>query len=372
MILLLILVKAIWVGVACWNNGDLESEKDDILKRRTYLIDRTVCAPRQLLYEMPRGLDFQLKGEWALYSCSMLTQALVNISILYPETRNDAVEQIDSLITMVMSEDLRLYDIARWKEDPLASLNSDNSHISYLSHLAWMINNYRNVGGEAKYDGLNEEICATMNRRILGSGIMNLPTYPDEDIYVPDMLVAILALSKYQGSVDYTSTVESWLDLAKSEWIDKRTGLLVSYLSHETGTQTQRPVKGSYAALNCYYLSLIDPDFAKEQYGRLKSRFRQEGWVDGLKEYDDDGCVLGFDVDAGPVIFNLSPSGTAFSVGCATYFEDMDFRNQLLRTAEIAGTTYTSDGKSHYILADVALVGEAIMLAMRTNKNFSN
>lgn len=30
------------------------------------------------------------------------------------------------------------------------------------------------------------------------------------------------------------------------------------------------------------------------------------------------------------------------------------------------GTSYRRKGKSHYLLADVALVGEAIMLAMRT------
>lgn len=36
-----------------------------------------------------------------------------------------------------------------------------------------------------------------MNRRILQSPSLNLPTYPGEFIYVPDMLVAIVALSDY-------------------------------------------------------------------------------------------------------------------------------------------------------------------------------
>lgn len=369
-ILLLILVKVVWVVAACWNNGNFDNEKNDILKRRAYLIERIVSSPRQLLREMPNGIDIQFRGEWALYSCSMLTQALVNISSLYPETREESVEKIERLIEIVLSDDLKLYDMARWEEDPIESLGSDNSHISYLSHLAWMINNYKKVGGSSKYDRLNKDICATMNRRITKSGIMNLPTYPEEEIYVPDMLVAIMALSDFHGPADYSSTVNKWLDKAKSEWRDEKTGLLVSYLSNETGLQVKRPVKGSYSALNCYYLSLIDTEFAKEQYDRLKATFRQEGWINGLKEYHDGSCLLGLDIDAGPIICNLSPSGTAFSVGCATYFEDTVFRNQLLKTAEIAGTTYTSNGKSHYILANVALVGEAIMLAMRTNKNF--
>jgi hypothetical protein len=30
-----------------------------------------------------------------------------------------------------------------------------------------------------------------------------------------------------------------------------------------------------------------------------------------------------FDIDAGPILMNLSPTGTAFGIGAATYFGDM-------------------------------------------------
>ena len=36
----------------------------------------------------------------------------------------------------------------------------------------------------------------------------------------------------------------------------------------------------------------------------------------------------------------------------------------ILRTAEIAGHSVRHNGKQHYLLANVALVGESIMLAM--------
>ena len=42
-------------------------------------------------------------------------------------------------------------------------------------------------------------------------------------------------------------------------------------------------------------------------------------------------------------------------------------RKGILKTAEIAGHTIKMGDKRHYLLANVALVGEAIMLAMRTN-----
>ena len=39
------------------------------------------------------------------------------------------------------------------------------------------------------------------------------------------------------------------------------------------------------------------------------------------------------------------------------------------RTAEIVGHTVTWNRTKHYALANIALVGEAILLAMRTNVN---
>lgn len=58
---------------------------------------------------------------------------------------------------------------------------------------------------------------------------------------------------------------------------------------------------------------------------------------------------------------------TAFMAGEATYFNDDITRTKILRTAEIAGHTIKLGKKRHYLLANIALVGESIMLAMRTN-----
>ena len=100
---------------------------------------------------------------------------------------------------------------------------------------------------------------------------------------------------------------------------------------------------------------------------KLKSLFWKDGFVSGLKEYWDCTCPIGLDMDAGPILFELSPSGTAFFTGSATYFDDSEVRTEILRTAEIAGHTIKMGDRRHYLLANVALVGEAIMLAMRTN-----
>lgn len=112
----------------------------------------------------------------------------------------------------------------------------------------------------------------------------------------------------------------------------------------------------------------IDKAFAREQYDTLKSLFWKDTWVTGLKEYWDRWYYFGMDIDAGVILFELSPSGTAFFAGPATYFGDARVRSGILKTAEVAGHTVGSGDNRHYLLGNVALVGEAIMLAMRTHK----
>ena len=368
-IVIFVLLKCFSVQWGCKGHGTVDGEKKEILQRRDYLVSKIITTPASVLNEMPSGIGAQFQGEWALYSCSMLSAALTNISSIYPETKDDNLQNIDRLIKIVISPELRKYDKERWGEDPLASLNDNQSHVSYLSHLAWMISGYKAVGGDNKYDELFSSLCEAMNRRIQQSKCLNLPTYPDEPIYIPDMLVAIVALSQYSqmNNGKYSSTVKQWVSRARTEWIDPKTGLLVSFLCDDGRQIEEAPIKGSYSALNCAYLSYIDEEFAHEQYDKLKKIFWKDGAPSGFKEYYNHSCVFGFDIDAGPIILGLSPSGTAFATGVVTYFGDNDVRTKILRTAEIAGHTILWKGKRHYALANIALVGEAIMLAMRTN-----
>ena len=134
-------------------------EKNEMLARRNYLLGKLLVTPEEVLNEMPPSIGVQFQGEWALYSCSMLSAALVDMSKLYPETRQENLQYVDSLISIVMSPELSYYDYLRWGEDPLESLDGDESHISYISHLAWMMCGYKQLGGDSKYDKLLSDLC---------------------------------------------------------------------------------------------------------------------------------------------------------------------------------------------------------------------
>lgn len=368
----LVVVKVIWILWATRGHGSLEGEKKEIIRRANYLTSKVATSPQELLNEMASGIGAQFQGEWALYSCSMTTAALANIAILYPQNKELSIKFIEQIIDIALSPDIYEYDAVRWMEDPMDGIYGDVSHISYYSHIAWMISRYKQIGGDSKYDDLYHSLCDAMNRRIRQSPFLNLPTYPEEYIYIPDMLVAIVALHNYYcqyNKKEYAETVNMWIEKAKTEWIDKETGLVASFLidNYDGSARNGLEIKGSYSALNCYYLSLIDSEFAEEQYECLKKYFKQSFPMNGIKEYHDRTCLFGFDIDAGPIVFNLSPSGTAFAIGAATSLGDMKFRGQLLKSGEIVGSTVSWFGKSHYLLANWALVGEAIALAMRTS-----
>lgn len=369
-IVFLVVAKVLWVTCATIGHGSYEGEKKEIIRRANYLTSKVITTPQELLNEMPSGIGEQFQGEWALYSCSMTCAALANIAMLYPLNKELSIKFIGQIIDLAMSSEIREYDKLRWREDPLDGIYGDLSHISYYSHLAWMISRYKQIGGDGKYDGLYHSLCKAMNRRIRQSPYLNCKTYPGELVYIPDMLVAIVALHNYSCQYDkkYSTTVNMWIERAKKEWIDKETGLLASFLEAENGiTQIVMPVKGSYSALNCYYLSLVDPVFAKEQYECFLRNFKQCFPITGISEYHDGYCLFGMDIDAGPIIFGLSPSGTGFALGAATSLDDSGFRKKLLQTIETGGSTVRWLGQSHYLVSNIALVAEAIILAMRTS-----
>ena len=366
-ILFIVIGKMVWVARMTKDIGSFESERTDILQRREFLLGKVITTPREVIDAMPAAVGEQFQGEWAIYTTSMLSAALVNTAILYPETRDGVAEKIDSLISITMTPELRKYDADLWGEDPLESLDGDNSHISYISLLAWMISGYKTVGGDGKYDALFDSLCETMARRLEKSPILNLTTFPDPYVFVPDMLVAIVALKNYSrmNGGKYQRLVDAWLANIKANYMDPKTGLVMSIIPGESWVRT-RPVLGSYSALSVYYLTFVDEEFAREQYDLLKKTFLKRRPFFGLRETVRGSKGDFFLMDSGPVLFGLSPSGTAFGIGGATYFRDMETRSRFLRSGELAGFTVKRKDSRHYLLADIALVGEAITLAMRT------
>lgn len=353
------------------NRVSWEDEKEDILERAEWLCQNIVMGPEQFLKKMPPFLGKQYGGQWAIYSCVHLSVALANISVLYPEVTSLYLKYQEKIVDLVLSPKIRYYDTMQWKEDALLTLSGSKSHMTYLSLLACVISNYKFMGGSDKYDDVFHKCCNALHRRMLQRSDLCLPSFPNGIVFIPDMMFAIIALCHYSRLYDneYADVVIQWLEKIKKDCIHKGTGLIIAKMYDKWNSRT---VRGSYAALNCYCLTQIDVNFAEEQYLRMKSAMMKRERicnteVYGIKEYLRKSPDFEFNIDAGPIVKGLSPSGTAWAIGSATYFGDWEFRNQLLRTAEIAGKTIKGNGVRHYKLSELALVGEAVVLAMRTH-----
>ena len=348
-------------------------EKDELLRRAAWLCKEVIVShPEELIAKMPEAIGRQFQGEWAIYACSMTACALCNLIRLYPELKDDYLKKVTHLIEQTNTPVIRFYDTLCWKEDAIETLDGDASHMTYISILAWMIGNYRLAGGDCRYNALHKKLCDTLNRRMLASHDLNLPSFPNGIIFLPDMMFAGLALKDYDSicGETYQATIAKWLYNLTTRYIEHKTGLLASTVFPD---MTTGRTSGAYSGLNTTGLALLDKRFGEEQLQKLKDNLIISfGKYAAVREYLNRMPKLTFDIDAGPVVYGISPSGTAFAIGAATYLGDWELRRRLLNTASLAGGNVRDRKHQHYRLAEIMLTGEAITLAMRTMVNFKS
>ena len=351
-LLALILLKVVWVATFAVRG----EEKADLLKRRAYLIQRLNSGDA-----MPTNLKDQFDGEWALVSHSMTAMALANLAFLYPETAPEARDQVERLLPGVLREEVKTFDRSLWgNEEPL---QSSRGHIGYLGHLNITLAAYAFLGGQRKdYLNLFDQVSQALEKRMLARPNFNEETYPDE-IYLADNAAVVASLSLYHRFRQTRDELtQKWCQEVDQHYRDPEGKLLVFRIK-----PNGRPVpegRGSGAGWNTFFLFYADPQFAAAEFARLKAGYYKElpFGLGAIREWPVGQDRPG-DVDSGPVILGLSPSGTGFAVSGARVSHDQPMFARLMRTAEVVGCTIGGE-RTHYLCAP--LVGESIMLAMRT------
>lgn len=337
----------------------------ELTERARYLSARVPMSTAQ----MPFYLPDQFRGEWLAVTYSMTAMALANLAFLYPDTANEAREVLDRLARAMLDREVREFDAARWGEDPLRTLNGANGHIGYLAHLQLVLLAHVYLGG-VEHTAVAREVATALHRRMVASPSLHAQTYPGET-YVADnaVVVACLALTQRVFGDMRVEVTQPWVRRVRADYLDPDTGLMVFGLSGDG--RVIEPSRGSGVAWGIFYLSYADRAFASEQYEKMRDVLGSTAlfsFVHGIREYPVGVGGKG-DVDSGPVILGLSPSGTGFAIAGATLARDDGYKLELLRTAELVGTTMGTDGQRRYVFAP--LVGDAILLAMRTTTPWS-
>ncbi|HCC87225.1 MAG TPA: hypothetical protein DEQ17_03055 [Prevotella sp.] len=351
-----------------------DKERQELIGRVRWLCQEVIVSPDELIKKMPKELGRFYGGQWAIYSCCYTAVALANLCRIYPDIKEEMLPKIEALIGLTDTPVIRYYDTMMWKEDAMDGLDGPNDHMTYLSLLAWAITHYKFAGGDSRFDNLLEACCQSLHRNMLFSHDLNLRSFPNAPIFLPDMLYTIVALHNYEllyNNGKHQDVLSRWMEKAQTVWLDKETGLLASMLTQKL-RKPKNKVRGSYTALNCSLLAFCaNESFSRNQYELFKRLFVKKSPIFGIREYLDKSPMFSFDVDAGPILFGLSPSGTTFALGAATWLGDWEMRSRLLRTASIVGDTIMDKAQKqcHYRLGEIVICGEAVALGMRTMFN---
>lgn len=338
-----------------------DKAKTELLQRRAFLIEKIKKGDYNPQKMPPVGTPFQ--HEWSIVATSMTAMALADLSFRFPETREESVEYIDSLITLLLSDDMRVLGETMWQRDPLDEAELHTAQAWYMAHAGLTIAAYKYCSGDDFYDSIYTVIHEATVKTLERSSTPYIETYPGQ-IYTADNAALYASLMLYDELMgkDNKRFVEQWISYTEEKLIDSETGVMKSYVTNINSPSTNS--RGSWAGWNSYYLPLVDSSFARAQYLRTKEHFLDN--LFGFRvclEYPH-GVSSSGDIDSGPVIFGASTSGTVFLLGGAVRQKDYDLVGELLKTYEFAGISRTSKGKRHYLLAP--LVGDAIALAMMT------
>ncbi len=305
------------------------------------------------------------RNEWQFGTYQMGALALLQVCLEHPSHRAEFLPAAERAIDEMLSDRIRAFDAARWKEDPLASLDSPLGHAAYLGYLNLVLGLHRSVVPESRYADLNNRITAALVRRLRAAPHGGLETYPEE-LYPLDnaaVLGSILLHQRLTGT-DHRDVTEPMLARYRQAWRDPNSGLLYQALSHRSGQPVDYP-RASGTALAAMLLSYGDRAIARTLYQSVRDHCHDSLLGFGyINEYAHGSPHGSGDVDSGPLIFGISPSASGFMLASARMFGDRDEFISLYRTAHLVGTPTTRGDRRLFITGGP--LGNALLLAMLT------
>ncbi|TCM51817.1 hypothetical protein [Kribbella sp. VKM Ac-2568] len=168
-----------------------------------------------------------------------------------------------------------------------------------------------------------------------------------------DSTVAIASLRLHDHLVTprFQPTVSRWLDGVKTR-LDPATGLM----PHQV-TPVSTGARATSQSMIHRFLVEIDPDFARSQYGIFREKF-VTSLGPAVREFPHGVDGAG-DVDSGPLVFGVSLSATAVTLGAARVQHD-PLADVLAREGDLLGVPLNGLHSKRYALGLVP-IGDAFL-----------
>ena len=306
-------------------------------------------------------------GEWLFGSYLMAGIGFGQLALLHPDQTPTAIAVMEKCATRILDDDVRAFDSASWKNDPIETLGSlDDHHAAYLGYFNVLLGLLRLHAPENQYAELHDKITASLIRRIQQSESMLLQTYPAE-VYPVDncAVVGSIGLHARSTGANHGALLSRWVSNCRKRYLDDETGLLYQAVSHPSGTPVDFP-RGSGTALGSFFINYADTklsaDLAQAMHENLFGAVIGFG---GMREYMPDAAFPRVDIDSGPILFEYGLSATGFALSGATTHRDYRTFRRLFATAWGAGAPKQKGDRLNFVTG--ASLGDAILFAMLTS-----
>ena len=212
-------------------------------------------------------------------------------------------------------------------------------------------------GEVARFDADSAELAAAFD----AATTPYLAAYPGQ-AWPCDSAVAMASLRLHDSlrPPRYRATAERWLS-GVQERLDPATGLMPHRVDVATGEPLE-VARGTSQSIIQRFLVDIDPGFARSQYLLFRSQFRP--WGPAIREYPAGVSGAG-DVDSGPLLFGISLSTSAVTMGAARVQGDDRLADSLARLANVAGLPIDTLRTRRYAFG-VLPVGDAFVAWSKT------
>ena len=306
----------------------------------------------------------QFDGEWLYGTYSMAAMGFGQCALTYPEQRERYLDLMEQAIHEMLSTRVRQFDVERWGNDPLDSLETSDGHAAYLGYMNLAMGFHVLLDPDSPFAVLNDRISNALRRRVEKSPTLLIESYPHETYPVDNCaVIASIALNDRVHGEPRSGLVDAWIARCRERYVDPSSGLLYQSLDGYSGRPYGAP-RGSGTTLGLYFLSYMDMPLTQDLYVAVKKQLSRTICGFGFMREYPAGLRGQGDIDSGLVIFGLGLSPTGFALGGARICDDAKTFRALYATAHAAGAPFRSDDALHYVTG--ASLGDAILFAMLT------
>ncbi|MBL7222370.1 MAG: hypothetical protein ISS72_00825 [Candidatus Brocadiae bacterium] len=302
-------------------------------------------------------------AEWDFMGRTFLVLGLAEMALRDPDAQDDHLAVIDAILDETLRLERKhghvhfLMPYARGRPfvvRPTRSLFVDGE-------IALMLAARRLVAEKPPYKPLLGERVRIMVERMQRSPVLCAESYPDECwTFCNAVALAAIRLADVLDGSDHAPFLTQWVATAKAKLVHQETGLLVSSFT-QRGATMDGP-EGTSLWLVAHCLTLIDPDFAADQYARARRELGRHVLGFGYSREWPRSWRGPMDIDSGPVVpvLEASASASGLAMVAARSFGDTEYFGALLASLEFAGLPIERDGARRYAASNA--VGDAVVL----------